>query len=107
MVQNDIFWQVGCLGITETCNSQCEESFIDCVNEKNETKAIKIAKAFATCIDEDTFGNLEGCTVDCSPSFNMLSASETPTKYSFDRFGAPEAALSSERPEESHCMIEN
>ena len=30
------YWRVGCLGITETCTTQCEESFLKCIAEKEE-----------------------------------------------------------------------
>ena len=106
-VKNDEYWKVGCLGITPTCTQKCEQSFLNCVDEQNPQPGKKQARAFATCMKEDTFTNLPGCTVDCAPSFNMLSASEMPTKHAFETFGAPIEGLVSERPTESLCMVEN
>ena len=64
-------------------------------------------KAFDTCMKDKTFKKLKGCTLDCAPSFKMLSASQTPTKYAFETFGAPKEGSVTARPAESRCVVED
>ena len=104
---NSQYWRVGCLGITETCTAQCEESFLQCIAEKEApVYAQDVLENFEDCIDEDTFKSLEGCTLDCAPTFNMMTQSEMPTDFKFETFG-PNPNLSRDQPSESQCVFEN
>ena len=77
------------------------------MDSKSTPTADKRAKAFDSCIEGKKFKKLKGCTLDCAPSFTMLSASQTPTKYAFETFGAPKDGSVSERPTESRCVMED
>ena len=76
--QNYEYWQVACFGITASCSSKCENSFVNCAKQNG----------FKSCISENN--NLKGCQKDCSPTFKMMSQSETPdvSKFSKGIFGA-------------------
>ena len=103
-VKNTPFWQVGCLGITETCSATCEAAFLQCVESGDTSTALKRTETFADCIGETKFASL-GCSVDCAPTFDMLAASEMPTDMAFDSFGAASGDVQP-RPESSKCTIE-
>ena len=107
LVLSQYYWKVGCLGITETCTNECEESFLKCMEGKSTKTALKRVQAFGSCMAGKTFKKLKGCTLDCAPSFKMLSASQLPTKYAFETFGAPKEGSVSERPAESRCVMED
>ena len=66
---------------------------------------MKQTQAFGTCIDADIFSGLSGCTVDCAPTFDMLAASENPTRDEIENFGAGSDEASS-KPATSHCEME-
>ena len=74
---------------------------------KSTPTAVKRTKAFDSCMKDQSFKKLKGCTLDCAPSFKMLSTSQTPTKFAFKTFGAPEEGSVSERPTESRCVMED
>merc|ERR1712018_95421 len=86
--KNTAYWQVGCLGITEPCSSECESSFTSCMSSKDQSTAANKVSSFEECIEDSA--NLAGCTADCAPTYGMLIQSETPTEKSFskDVFGA-------------------
>jgi len=100
-LKNNPFWQVGCLGITDSCSQACEDAFVGCVSDQGASTALEQTEAFAACMEPSTFEGL-GCAVDCAPTFNMLAESEAPTEVSYDNFGAgPETA--SAQPASSLC----
>jgi hypothetical protein len=103
--KNNAFWHVGCLGSTAQCSETCETAFIGCVDSQDISSASDRVAAFQTCIEESKFTDL-GCTVDCAPTFNMLAASEEPTTYLFDRFGAG-AEVADAQPSSSNCIAES
>jgi hypothetical protein len=103
--KNNMFWHVGCLGITAQCSETCETAFIECVDSQDISSASDRVEAFATCREESKFTDL-GCTVDCAPTFNMLAASEEPTTYLFDRFGAG-VEVADAQPSTSKCIAES
>ena len=91
---NDItYWQVACWGITASCTTECENSFVECAKKSG----------FKTCISASK--NLKGCTKDCSPTFKMMSQSEAPVvkKFSKGKFGANDDVTSHARPKTSIC----
>ena len=100
--KNKVYWQVGCLGIgSQACDSACESAFIACVEAGDVSTAEARTKSFAECMKTGTFTGL-GCADDCSPTYNMLASSETPTTVEFANFGAG-AASNDPRPAESLC----
>ena len=90
--ENYQYWQVACWGITASCTTECENSFVECAKKSG----------FKTCISASK--NLKGCTKDCSPTFKMMSQSETPNlkKFSKGKFGASDTK-SQPRPNTSIC----
>merc|ERR1712122_129039 len=100
-LKNNPFWQVGCLGITDSCSQACEDAFVGCVAAQGASTALEQTEAFATCIEASTFEGL-GCAVDCAPTFNMLAESEAPTEVSYKNFGAGLDAAS-DQPASSLC----
>jgi len=87
--QNVAYWQVGCWGITEQCSSECETAFVSCVNSNNVATARSRVLSFKKCIAEQVFSGLKGCTASCSPTLEMMKASEEPTTlWDGDAFGA-------------------
>lgn len=85
--KNAVYWQVGCLGITSPCSSECEYSFIDCINGKDTSSSANRTSSFDDCISEDSFVNLMGCTKSCAPTYDMLKESEEPVISKFLFFG--------------------
>lgn len=63
---NSVDWIVGCLGVTTSCSSTCETSFLACTGSGN---------SYTDCIDDAT--QLSGCTTSCAPTLNMLLQSES------------------------------
>lgn len=102
-VKNTDYWRVGCLGITKSCSKRCEKSFVSCIEESTPSKAIDRANAFKACIDPDFFELLQGCKNNCSPTFEMLSAGESPTKFAFENFGGKTTKVA--RPDTSKCSM--
>ena len=103
-VQNVEYWVLGCLGVTEQCSATCEAAFLECVESGDTSTAKNRTKTFAQCMDEKKFVSL-GCPADCSPTFDMLAASEMPTEYVFDNFGAG-SGVAQDQPATSLCEIE-
>lgn len=68
-------WFAGCLGLTEACSSDCAASFTACVGSATDEKHYD---KFATCEAKLKDGELNHCTVGCSPTLDMLQMSETP-----------------------------
>ena len=101
-LQNKVFWQIGCLGITSPCTDQCAEAFVKCVASQDVSTAKKRVVAFKSCIDKD----LQGCTKTCSPTLKMLKESEEPTVIKgtadTDNFGT--ANKKQARPKSSLCQ---
>lgn len=97
-IKNNDYWKMACLGITPSCSAKCERSFIECVKTTN---------SFTTCIDEDKVKDLEGCTVDCSPTLGMMSESEAPfvKEFSKGKFGANDE-MYRPQPEGSVCKFD-
>ena len=84
---------------------QCELSFLACNYEyakKHNTSTGP--KSFRYCISENLFSSLEGCSIDCAPTFNMLNVSEDPVFVRFQNFG-PGMETPIPRPETSLCVI--
>ena len=102
--KNSVYWQVGCLGITEPCGSQCETSFSQCVNSLDVSTAANRVQSFEDCIGKEVFEELAGCTEKCAPTIAMLKQSEEPVKEIFNEFGAG-TSTSSTRPSDSRCEI--
>jgi len=100
--ENKVYWQVGCLGITPSCSSTCEVSFIDCVKSKSNEFA---KDRFESCINESTFENLSDCSNACAPTLEMLKTSEEPTltKLSKGVFGANAKNEEVSQPSTSMC----
>lgn len=100
--KNVVYWEIACWGLTETCTSECEESFVTCVNDENPDSAADEVTAFQTCIEEYTFSRLKGCTATCSPTLGMMKASESPTVIeNEDGFGQTSTAHA--QPKSSIC----
>ena len=104
--QNQAHWYVGCLGITEPCSSECEESFTACMNNKAPSTAANSADAFGECIEDS--GSLAGCTAECAPTYGMLIQSETPSEKSFSNgvFG-PTSDDHGSQPDTSLCKADD
>merc|ERR1719328_734756 len=104
--KNKAHWYVGCLGITEPCSSECEDSFTSCMSTKDLSTAENKASAFGECIEDSA--DLAGCTAECAPTYAMLIQSEEPTEVSFSNgvFG-PTAEDHIEQPETSLCKAED
>ena len=100
-IANADYWKVSCLGIAEQCAETCEASFLECIAKEDPETAKDKTEAFKTCIDADKFKALDGCTLDCAPTKDMLFASQTPTEMAADNFGMGP----SERPETSKCTM--
>ena len=100
-IGNADYWKVSCLDITEQCSEECEANFFECYDNENPTEASAKVKAFATCMDPKKFKNLDGCTMDCAPTINMLYASQTPVEAEADNFGKGPSG----RPENSKCSV--
>jgi len=78
--KNLVYWQVACWGLTdEVCTPQCQSSFIACVENENPSTALEQTEVFETCMEEEKFIQLEGCNLTCSPTLEMMEASEAPT----------------------------
>lgn len=104
--QNKVYWTVGCLGMTESCSQDCEDSFLTCLEGQNPSTAKERTEAFAECMDTNNFNGLAGCEETCSPTFGMLSASEMPTTVEFANWGAgPETAQA--QPAASMCVADS
>merc|ERR1739844_439783 len=97
------YWQVGCLGITESCTEACETAFVGCVESEDTSTAMKRTQAFENCIDVDVFSVLDGCTETCAPTFGMLASSEDP-ETALGAFGAG-ADSADAAPNTSRCEI--
>jgi hypothetical protein len=103
--KNYVYWQVGCWGLTDSCSSECETSFIACVNIEGAGSAANQVAGFSTCIDEDLFSGLSGCTSTCSPTMEMMKMSEVPTTiWNGDSFGSLPNPVP--RPAESLCQAD-
>lgn len=73
-------WLVGCLGMTDSCSTECEASFSSCV--------ITQGYSFADCLAIGRFSSLDGCTNTCALTLGMLEHSESPVvSLSNDMFG--------------------
>ena len=96
-VKNDAYWQVACLGITQSCTAECERSFIECME----------TSTFTACIDEKMMKVLKGCTGNCSPTFGMMSQSEAPfvKEFSKGKFGASDEKYRPQ-PQGSVCQFD-
>ena len=70
--QNDWAWVAGCLGISTSCSSQCETSFVACAGGTTSPAQFK------TCETNLKNGALSGCVIGCSATVTMLKISETP-----------------------------
>ena len=90
--------------MTKKCSSQCEKSFIKCIEKKNPPTTLERTKAFAVCIKGEDFEKLVGCDSTCSPTFEMLKQSEKPYKAEF-AYGDFDSAVtgSQPRPKTSKC----
>ena len=77
--QNTAHWQAGCWGITAQCSNECETEFITCVNSLDVSTASARILSFQRCIEEHAFSGLKGCISSCSPTLEMMKASEEPT----------------------------
>jgi hypothetical protein len=104
-VKNLYHWQVGCMGITEPCSSECENEFIDCVESGDISTALERTKTFEDCIDTDSFSKLSGCTEECAPTLAMMSTSEAPTYAANSNWGAG-VDSAEDQPNTSICEIE-
>jgi len=100
--KNKEYWQVGCMGITAPCSETCEAAFLDCVAAEGAATAEENVEAFQTCIDANIFNGLDDCNEECAPTFAMLAASEMPTTFEFNNFGAG-SDTASEKPSTSIC----
>ena len=100
--KNNVYWKIGCLGVTAPCSTECEASFVKCVGDQAASTALEQTEAFDTCIDESKFGSLSGCTMECAPTYNMLASSETPTTAEFATFGAA-SPVAGAQPSDSVC----
>merc|ERR1712109_108344 len=98
------YWQVGCLGITESCTQACEDAFKACVESEDTSTALKRTQAFDNCMDVPVFSGLDGCTETCAPTFGMLASSETPITEEPTNFGAG-ANSNDAAPNTSRCEI--
>ena len=97
--QNLQDWQVGCWGITPRCSKTCEAAVIECVESKDISTAANRASSFSSCMEDMP----QGCLDSCSPTLNMLRASEKPHTLKFTTsFGnvVPKARI---RPKNSLC----
>ena len=105
-LKNELYWQVGCLGITPPCSEACEAAFVSCVASRDVSTAARQASSFAECIAEPYFSETlgqSGCTAGCAPTYNMLIESETPAEVIFSNFG-DETGESESRPDTSLCI---
>ena len=100
--KNSEYWKMGCLGITAPCSAACEASLLACVDEQGASTALEKANAFGTCIKDSKFQTLNGCTLECSPTYNMLASGETPTTAEVATFGAA-ASQAGPVPDNSKC----
>jgi len=100
--KNKEYWQVGCMGITAPCSETCEAAFLDCVAAEGAATAEENVEAFQTCIDANIFNGLDDCNEECAPTFAMLAASEMPTTFEFNNFGAG-SDTASDKPSTSIC----
>jgi len=78
-------WQAYCLGITQPCSETCEAAVIECVESKDTSTAENRTFSFASCMEDMP----EGCLDSCSPTLNMLRASEEPTTLKFTTVSQP------------------
>jgi len=99
--KNTMYWIAGCLGITDPCDQACETAFIGCVESGDVSTASNRVDSFENCMKPTTFAGL-GCAAECSPTYNMLTASEVPTTALFDNFGAG-SGVASAAPGTSLC----
>jgi hypothetical protein len=106
-VKNLYYWQVGCMGMTSPCSSECESAFIACVENLNGDNPTGLEKTenFASCIDPKTFSGLPGCTEECAPTLAMMSTSETPTYAPNSNWGTG-SDTAEDQPDTSLCKIE-
>jgi len=78
---NEFAWIVGCLGIVESCSSQCETSFLGCIESSEPDE-------FERCENELKEEQLNHCTAGCAPTLEMLKMSERPVvSLSEGKFG--------------------
>ena len=77
--QNLQDWQAFCWGITPPCSETCEAAVIECVESKDVSTAAKRASSFSSCMEDMP----QGCLDSCSPTLNMLRASEEPHTLKF------------------------
>jgi hypothetical protein len=95
--RNEFDWVVGCFGsISHTCSSACETALLACVEAGRSSKGS--AGAYESCI-----GASPGCTRGCTPTYKMLSSSESPALNltQGSRWGLP--AVEEPRPSTSVC----
>ena len=102
--RNQVLWQLGCWGVTPPCSQACEEAVIECVNETPEdiSTASDRAIKFGECMENRP----KACSVDCSPTLNMLKESENPEEINLSRgtFGAVDESIPHEEPSTSVCV---
>merc|ERR1712136_288248 len=104
--QNTAYWQAGCWGITQQCSVECEVEFIHCVNNMDVSTASARVVSFRRCIDDHVFSGLKGCVASCSPTLEMMKASEKPTTiWNGQYFGATLEAEA--QPASSKCSAED
>jgi len=66
--QNKYDWMVGCLGIVDSCTTDCEDRFLDCAK----------SGSFNECAEDMENGDWNDCTPGCAYTLQMLTKSETP-----------------------------
>ena len=99
--QNLQDWQAGCWGITPPCSETCESAVSECVESKDISSAAKRASSFSSCMEDMP----QECFDSCSPTLNMLRASEEPTTLKFTTSFGPLHSIpkTRSRPTNSLC----
>ena len=97
--KNKYSWIVGCLGIVDSCSTECETSFLNCMTSNGVAE-------YAACETDLENGNLANCALGCAPTLEMLKTSETPViNLSEGKFGTQSGLAIPETPQKPTCEV--
>ena len=75
---NEWAWQVGCMGVTDTCSQECEASFLNCMDTLGGNTPRERERHYQQCFSWGAYRNLAGCEMGCSATIGMLRVVEEP-----------------------------
>ncbi|CAE8644517.1 unnamed protein product [Polarella glacialis] len=105
--QDEFDWVMGCVGLRDTagkCSAACSTALQNCITSKSK-KYAECLGAEGQTADPDV---ASACPVGCTPTWEMLTQSESPTLHATNAngFGAPAtSACKDAQPSGSTCTL--